>query len=58
MQKAEAIPVSVDMIEEAAAYLGASENLSFWKESELADSQAFSLVSAIRTMSISLRHCS
>ena len=49
MQKAEAIPVSVDMIEEAAAYLGASESLSFRKESEHIDSKAFSLVSAIGT---------
>ncbi|THX51895.1 hypothetical protein D6D06_07069 [Aureobasidium pullulans] len=44
MQKAEALPVSVDMIEEAAAYLGASESLSFRKESEHADSKAFSLI--------------
>ncbi|THZ50560.1 hypothetical protein D6C90_02480 [Aureobasidium pullulans] len=44
MEKVEPLPVSVAMIEEAAAYLGASESLSFRKESELADSQAFSLI--------------
>lgn len=44
MEKIEPLPVSVAMIEEAAAYLGASESLSFRKESELADSQAFSLI--------------
>lgn len=49
MEKVEPLPVSVAMIEEAAAYLGASESLSFRKESEFADSQAFSLVSAIET---------
>ncbi|KAL2025290.1 hypothetical protein VTO58DRAFT_103515 [Aureobasidium pullulans] len=44
MEKVEPLPVSVAMIEEAAAYLGASESLSFRKESEFADSQAFSLI--------------
>ncbi|THY24579.1 hypothetical protein D6D01_05391 [Aureobasidium pullulans] len=44
MEKVEPLPVSVEKIEEAAAYLGASESLSFRKESELADSQAFSLI--------------
>lgn len=49
MEKVEYLPVSVDMIEEAAAYLGASESFSFRKESEHADIKAFSLVSAVET---------